>query len=252
VTHLSLAVSALLLLLMQSSPGRPAHAPAAAATPLRIAFLGDSLTIGLHASSPETMYRSLLLDRLEALHAESRAFAVFQDPYGMTDDALARVDPLLDWDPDVVVLEIGHHEVFAPESEVALFEARYERLLGLLQGSGASVIAGTLAWLNYAPGSAEFATAQRLNATIRALCARRGIAVADLWGATLNRSDYLSRLADSSFIPPFIGDDYHPNDAGHRALAEAFWTAYRGDRARRLLRAQAVPTTIPLGTAARN
>ena len=208
---------------------------AAEPPPLKIAFLGDSLTVGLHASSPERMYQTLLVRRILGGGRDGVVIRAYQDPFGMTDDALARVGGVVEAQPDLIILEIGNHEAFAGGHEVALFEARYEELLDKLQGTGATVIAGTLAWLNYSTESREYANALRLNAIIRRLCGRRGIAVADLWTATVFRPDFISRPGDRSWVEPFDGDDLHPNDAGHRALADAFWEAYQRDRARRAL-----------------
>jgi lysophospholipase L1-like esterase len=209
----------------------------AEARPLRVAFLGDSLTFGLHASEPETKYVSLLLQRLAAQTPVGDVLLVYQDPLGMTDDALRRLPAVLDARPDLVILEIGNHEAFAGGEQVDLFEERYDDLLGRLQDTGATVIAGTLTWLNYPRESREYTDALRLNDSIRRLCARRGIAVADLWTPTALRSELIAHPGEPSHVPPYDGDDLHPNDAGHRALADAFWAAYQQDRARRLLRA---------------
>jgi lysophospholipase L1-like esterase len=212
--------------------------PAAAQRqPIRLAFLGDSLTMGLHASATDRMYREILARRILALHGGSLVSTVIQDPFGLTDDAINRSGPVLESRPDIIVLEIGNHEVFADAEQVALFPARYEALLDLLQGTGAVVIAGTVAWLNYPADSDEFRRALRVNQMIRDICSRRGIAVADLWSPTVLRDDLISRPGDPSVIEPFDGDDLHPNDAGHEALADAFWSAYRRDFARRMLAA---------------
>lgn len=207
----------------------------AQARPLRVAFLGDSLTYGLNASSPARMYRQLLVERIHGDRPISDVFAAFQDPYGLTDDALLRVDDVVRFRPDVVILEIGNHEVFAGEAFIDVFPYLYDSLLYRLQLTGATVIVSTPAWLGYAAESREYRDALRIDSEVRRLAARRGIAVADLWTPTVGRSDLISRPGDPNFIPPYDGDDLHPNDAGHRVLAEAFWDAYRADRARRAL-----------------
>jgi lysophospholipase L1-like esterase len=215
----------------------PSPAAAQQRQPLRIAFLGDSLTMGLHASNRSHMYREILARRLIGLHGGSVVSTVIQHPFGLTDDAINRSPPLIESRPDIIVLEIGNHEAFADRVQIDLFDRRYEELLDRLQSTGAVVIAGTLAWLNYAPGSTEYQQALILNQRIRDICARRGIVVADLWAATVFRQDLISRPGDPSAAEPFDGDDLHPNDAGHEALANAFWSAYQRDFARRALAA---------------
>jgi lysophospholipase L1-like esterase len=216
--------------------------PAAAVTtqepaPLRLAFLGDSLTLGLHASAADKTYRELLRRRIFAGHPQGVAHSIYQDPFGLTDEALRRVPDVLEPSPDIIIVEIGNHEVFAGGDEIARFSDRYDELLDRLTASGAVVIAGTVAWLNYPADSRAFADALRVNAIIGSVCARYGVAVADLWTATVFRPDLISQPGDVSFIDPFTGDTLHPNDAGHRALADAFWDAYQRDRARRALAA---------------
>jgi lysophospholipase L1-like esterase len=203
--------------------------------PIRLAFLGDSLTMGLHASADDRMYREILAKRLLELHGGSIVSTVIQDPFGLADDAIARSGPILESDPDIIILEIGNHEAFTAGDQVDLFAERYEALLDLLQGTGAVVIASTVAWLNYPEESDDFRRALRVNQMIRDICARRGIAVADLWSPTVFRYDLISRPGDVSAIEPFDGDDLHPNDAGHAVMADAFWSAYRREFARRML-----------------
>lgn len=198
----------------------------------RIAFLGDSLTQGLHASAPERSYRELLVQRMRLDAQRSVITSVVVDPFGMTDDALMRVVGVEVAQPSVVFLEVGNHEAFAGGQEVEFFEQRYDELLYRLQITGALVVAGTLAWLNYPAESREYTDALRLNAIIRRLCAERGIPVADLWTPTVFRPELISRSDDPSFLEPYSGDDLHPNDLGHAALATAFWRAYKRTLAR--------------------
>lgn len=205
--------------------------------PTRLVFLGDSLTLGLHASAPDRVYRELLGRRILGDRGQGTVHSVVQDPYGLTDDALLRVSEVIEAAPDVIILEVGNHEVFAGDDAIALFAERYGELLDRLAGTGAVVIAGTVAWLNYPADSRAFANALRVNAIIRQLCARRGIAVADLWTPTVFRPELISQPGEPSFLDPFEGDDLHPNDSGHRALADAFWDAYQRDRAGRALAA---------------
>jgi lysophospholipase L1-like esterase len=165
---------------------------AAQRQPIRLAFLGDSLTMGLHASTTDQMYREVLARRILDLHGGSIVSTVIQDPFGLTDDAIRRSGPVVESRPDIIVVEIGNHEAFTSGDQVDLFPERYEELLDRLQGTGAVLIAGTVAWLNYPEASNDFRRAIRINQMIRDICARRGIAVADLWSPTVFRYDLIS------------------------------------------------------------
>lgn len=203
--------------------------------PPRIVFFGDSLTAGLHASRPELTYRALVAERLAETRDAGPSAAVIQHPMGLLDDAQRRLPQVLALRPSLVFVELGHHDVWADETQLGLFEARYGTILDRLLASGADVIPSTLAWLGYPPDSPQYAAALRINGIVRRLAAERDLVVADLWARTDGRTDFLSTPADPSFFDPYVGDDLHPNDAGHGALADAFWRAYRILRTRPLI-----------------
>jgi len=231
-------IALLALLIVTAALMMPNATRAQVRTPLRVAFLGDSLTLGLSASTEDRTYREIFLRRLSAESGRT-VLPVVVDPFGMTDDALRRLPPLLAFQPDLVIVELGNHEVFAGSAQIDLLSQRYDQVLVEIERTGATVIAGTTAWLNYPAGSRLYSDALRVNEIIRRLCAARGIAIAELWGATVVRGDFISSESDPSFYPPFRGDDLHPNDAGHLALADTFWSAFLRDRARRVLTALA-------------
>lgn len=211
-------------------------APAVAVRPARadpgpvIVFFGDSLTAGLHASSPDASYRQLLLKRLAATHDAGPSYAFIQDPLGLLDDAQAKVPLVLAARPTLVFLELGHHEIWSDEGQVERFESRYADILDHLLRGGSEVVPSTLAWLGADPDSFAYRASLRINDTIRRLAAARGLDVADLWSLTDRRPELLSTPDDVSFVEPYRGDDLHPNDAGHHVLADAFWDAYRAMR----------------------
>lgn len=207
-------------------------APAQATVPSAIVFFGDSLTYGLHASAPDRTFRAILTARLAQTPDAGPVLAFIQDPVGLLDDAQHKLPLVLAARPALVFLELGHHEIWSDEEQLARFEARYADILDRLLVSGAEVIPSTLAWLGSPPGSFAFEASLRINEIIRRLAAERGLVVADLWSPTVLRWELLSTPADVSFVPPYTGDDLHPNDAGHRVLAEAFWKAYREHRQR--------------------
>jgi lysophospholipase L1-like esterase len=214
-------------------------APARADVPGAIVFFGDSLTYGLHASAPERTFRAILTARLARTREHGPVLAFIQDPMGLLDDAQQKLPLVLAARPSLVFLELGHHEIWSDEEQIARFEARYADILDRLLASGAEVIPSTLAWLGSEPGTFAFEASLRINGIIRRLAAERGLVVADLWSPTVLRWELLSTPQDVSFVPPHTGDDLHPNDAGHRVLAEAFWKAYRELRQRAEMEARA-------------
>lgn len=216
----------LIVLLGPLALARPAGADRGAV----IVFFGDSLTAGLHASTPDASYRQLLLKRLAGTDDAGASFSVIQDPLGLLDDAQTKVPLVLAARPTLIFLELGHHEIWTDESQVEKFEARYADILDRLLRSGADVVPSTLAWLGVEPGSFAYDASLRINDTIRRLADERGLVAADLWSLTERRPELLSRPEDVSFVEPFVGDNLHPNDAGHRVLADAFWDAYRAMR----------------------
>lgn len=211
----------------------PRSLRAQAAEPV-VVFFGDSLTAGLHASRPELTYRELLLDRLAATRDAGPAVTVIQNPIGLLDDAQARLPRVIGARPSLVFVELGHHELWTDARQVELFEGRYADILDQLLATGAEVIPSTLAWLGYPPETFPYDTALYLNGIIRRLAAERDLVVADLWSPTDRRPGLISRPSSPSFFAPFSGDDLHPNDDGHRVMADAFWKAYRAMRRQRL------------------
>lgn len=211
------------------------HTRSAAAREPMVVFFGDSLTAGLHASAADRTYRALVAERLTGTRDAGRSMAVIQHPLGMLDDAQARLPMVLAARPTLVIVQLGHHEIWGDDTQRALFERRYADILDRLLAGGAEVIPTTLAWLGYPPDSPEYTNALRLNSVIRRLAAERDLVVADLWTPTDGRADFISGADDPSFVYPYTGDGLHPNDAGHRALADAVWRAYRTLRSRPLL-----------------
>jgi hypothetical protein len=81
-----------ILLLLAATHLRPA---AAERPPVRLAFLGDSLTLGLHASAQERTYREILARRIFERSGGGIVVVEVQDPFGLTDDAIRRTPRVL-------------------------------------------------------------------------------------------------------------------------------------------------------------
>jgi lysophospholipase L1-like esterase len=208
---------------------RDTRAARASRPPVTV-FFGDSLTAGLHASQPDLCYRGRISQRLKYTVDNGPCYAFIEDPYGLLDDAQTKVPLVLGARPALVFIELGHHETWSNDDEVARFEGRYRTILDTILRTGADVVPSTLAWLASEPGTFTYDAARYINDVIRDLAGQRGLTVADLWTATDLRQDLISTPNDPSFVDPYVGDGLHPNDAGHRVLADAFWQAYRDMR----------------------
>ena len=191
-----------------------------------IVFFGDSLTAGLHASRPEYTYRSRLMQWMWETPDGGPSAAVVQHTLGLLDDAQRHLPLVLSAKPTLVFMELGHHDVWADETQLAQAESRYADILDRLLASGAEVVPATLVWLGYRPGTPEYAAALRINQIIRRLAAERGLVLADLWAATAGRPELISTPAAPSYFEPYVGDYLHPNDAGHHVIAVTFWRTY--------------------------
>lgn len=209
----------------------PATAGSEESVPASVWILGDSLTRGLYASSEATTFRN-------------RLFAALQDRYPgqvtllqwRSYCTLATVEAgwsALEGTADLIFLEIGINDVTQnpnctqiPEDEWA---ARYGALLDRMQQDmpGVRIIVGTIPWSGWPEGHEYRARAIQYSEWIRSEAWARGIPVADLWAATVDRPDGLSVPGEPSPYPPgYQGDNFHPNDIGHARIAEAFYDAY--------------------------
>ncbi len=227
-----------LLLVAVTSAAAPAPAAPAASPhddgggePWKVWILGDSLTEGLYASSEGATFRSNLFGMLQA-EKPRRQMATFWHR-GCT---LARLEAR--WSeftdkPDVLFLEYGVNDLASdtcpviPEEE---YQARYGVMLDRMLGDapGVRVVVGTIPWCGWPEGTEYRVRAVRFNAWIREEAQRRELAVADLWGATVDRPEFLSSPStDRPFPPADAGDGFHPNDAGHWRIAATFYRAYR-------------------------
>jgi len=120
----------------------------------------------------------------------------------------------------LAIVELGVHWAAFDATQ---FREIYGAMLDCLAGSGATVVVGTIPWLNWRPDSPVYFEMAYFSQIIREEAAKRGIAVADLWAATDLREDAISRPGQPCFMAPNCeGDNYHPSDIGHALIAEAY------------------------------
>ena len=189
--------------------------PAQAQSQTRLLVIGDSLSRCLYASSEANGFCFVVADALDA--------AVGRMP-GATLEEAEQYWPTWEWQADIILVEFGTNDIrnldAIPEAE---WPARYGAFLDAVQATGARVVVSNSPWLGRWPEHPEYDIVQRFNAYIAAEAAARDISVADLWAATYGHTEYLSQPGEPSPFPPgFEGDGFHPNDAGHRAIADEF------------------------------
>jgi lysophospholipase L1-like esterase len=167
--------------------------------------LGDSITYGLGATNRTT---SSYVSVLSALWGKT-VIAEAEDG-GLSLDGVAKVDNVLKkYNPRYLLIYYGTNDAgfYSPDSVIANLQYIIERA----KAYGAIPVIATLGpcfyeWAWKAPYMLD------LSARIRKLAADQGIAVADIDIALGWNRDYMA-------------DSLHPNDTGHRIIAETFLRA---------------------------
>lgn len=177
-------------------------------------ILGDSLSVGLYASQATGGWAYILADRLGydliMTSGNHRNICWAREQW-----AAAQAAGIV---PDVIVLEVGLNDLnpnrqCLPESQYA---AAYGALLDDLLATGARVYAVNL----FATGAQiDEAAALRYNKIIAGEAGKRGVAVADIWTATVGCERCVSQQSDFAAFAPYHGDGFHPGDYGHAVIA---------------------------------
>ncbi len=228
--HLSWRATVIICLLALSGSCAHGRPDTAETGPARVWILGDSLTEGLYASSEATAFRSLLFRALDE-HYGSGITEKYWRRF-CTLETLGRRWREKEGSPDLVFIEIGINDVsntYCTQVPEAEWQARYVALLDDIRERSpeARIVVGTIPWCGWSEEDLNWRRALQYNEWIRAAARARGVAVADLWAATVNRPDGLSSPTQASVFPPaYRGDSFHPNDVGHARIAEAFFQAY--------------------------
>lgn len=174
------------------------------AEPLRVLFAGDSITVGRDASSRETSFASLMV---EALGAEGTRIG----NSGRTAAEVATEVTDAPTDVDVVVVELGTNDVY--RSTPAQFAVDYPELLDSIRA--ASPDAALLCAGVWQSNPVQLS----MDNTIRSECEKRGgrfASLAALYADKTNQSTPGRPHWDGGHT-----DGNHPNDAGHRKVADA-------------------------------
>ncbi|MGI8915497.1 MAG: SGNH/GDSL hydrolase family protein [Chloroflexota bacterium] len=197
--------------------------------PLVYVALGASDAVGVGATDASHSYVELLTARLRRHYSPQRAVTVRNlavSGYTILEidrDELRQVSALA---PDIVTLWTGGNDVIQ-SVETAEFGAALSHIMRLLQQSGAAVFVGTVPDLSLVPLVRAFpawvmpfgdpvAYARRRSRDLGEIVQR----LVPTYGGNVVSLPMSQILADPSLV---ASDGFHPSDAGHRRLAEAWW-----------------------------
>jgi hypothetical protein len=172
-----------------------------------VAFTGDSLTRGDN-STDSVGFAGFLGQELEWQPVRGVWFHI--------SEAIEKLDQI--GQVDLIVIEHGIHAITASDKEVSKDPAEFRRYYGALLDKALSlspkVVVVNIPWLLWDERHAAKAVAY--NQIIQEEAAARGIPVADAW-------EPLKACGQ----PCFSEDNVHPNDQGHRLIADAILQAWR-------------------------
>ncbi|MHA7194103.1 SGNH/GDSL hydrolase family protein [Paenarthrobacter nitroguajacolicus] len=202
--------------LRPSVTGTPTAATPTAAAPAkfvvptgratRVLFTGDSLTGGFFATSKAKAFPALVQEAVGEVEVTQAA---------MAHQTLTTVSRVTDVpaDLDLAVVELGTNDVSVP-TPIKDFETQYTELLGKIQKT--SPKAAIVCVSTWAAGG------QAYDDVISKACqsvAGRYVSVAD---ANKNPANHGPAGVETEVG---VSDTFHPNDAGHRAIADSILKA---------------------------
>jgi acyl-CoA thioesterase-1 len=170
--------------------------------PMRVMFAGDSLSVGYYASTKAKSFKSIVAKQIGNVELLDPT----QSPGRLsTVDRVAEVPMNL----DLAIIELGTNDVGIPV-ELDKFKATYSKLLAKIRRSSPGV--KFMCASTWAKDSPTFDTA------IQGMCDEVGGAYVDLRQIKAKPENRGPKGLPTEFGP---SDAFHPNDAGHKAIADA-------------------------------
>ena len=194
-----------------STGATPTHTAAPQATH-QLIFVGDSLTEGFYATTPEQGYAHVTATQTHEsyeVQGEYGVSAVFTAQKMQASNPKLKVVP---GDALDVIIELGTNDVVASGETLAQFESSYDYILNRVHQDAPNAKLICLGvWRDPTAGAHESGYAY--NQIIQADCPGTYVPLGDLF---MNGS-----LHGPEGRPTWIGnaDWFHPNDAGHAAIA---------------------------------
>jgi acyl-CoA thioesterase I len=201
-----------------SSIGTALPTPVKAALPhddsLRLLFVGDSLRAGFFATRQSLSYPELVAKHLRREHHTTTVLDATK--IATTGDGFRRVASVkaVPSSADLVVVELGTNDVV--KTPLSDFRRDYRHLLALIRRT--SPAARLLCLSVWQGGQSVDPERSPYNAVIASEC-RTGVYV-NITDLALNRG-YHGPANRRTFVQTQLSDTFHPNDAGHAAIATA-------------------------------
>lgn len=186
----------------------------------RVLIVGDSLTFGSSASIPNNAYGYRVVQALRALGVgEAMFYLIHGNPGITTADAITMYQQMhLAPVVDLIIVELGGND-FGQDNPAATFQAQYVAWLSLLRESSPdATLVGLGTWHDPSAVNTTGAAASLYNAIIQD-------AITTKSGAPVARYVDLGTLYLTTSYHDTSGDNYHPNDTGHAAIAAAIMNA---------------------------
>lgn len=182
--------------------------------PLSVFYAGDSLSYSLFSSIEANGYRPLVNAELSK-HGE-----IFeQRATKASEEALFKagnVGSIPDSGVDVAILELGTNDLGTTEpgsrTDIDLFRQQYEDLIAKVQRSAGVQVICVGVWQKSGPQISD-----PFDFEIERICEKRGGQYVDLTAA-FETKDTFGPEDSPSWLGP--SDNFHPNDKGHRLIAD--------------------------------
>ena len=182
--------------------------------------VGDSLTVGEHASARRGSFPSLVLESLRAASRRKLSARVVGLSGGRAADLLRLTPPGA---RRLAIIEVGTNDWLGYRPEGAWsatpageFQATYGRLLDLVRASGEPLLISLGIWGPTGGTSEVGGSVTELDEVIASESAARGGRFVPL---TAIHDDPGMRGPAGRRTALGISDDFHPNDRGHAAIA---------------------------------
>lgn len=172
--------------------------------------LGDSVGVGMGASSPEKGYVSLIAKSLEQKTGRPvRVINLGRSAAKISDGIDKQLPVLKTYEPDIITVELGSNDI-AQGLDENKFRRDMENLMG---GLPEHAIVADLPYFGGGIKRGVEKDVPKANQIIRELANKKGLTVAPLHEITKTNDNLLIYAADY----------FHPNNRGHLNWFQAFW-----------------------------
>ncbi|PGV53343.1 SGNH/GDSL hydrolase family protein [Bacillus sp. AFS037270] len=178
--------------------------------------MGDSLTAGFAATKESKRYTAVLAQLIEeklGYHVTQKG--VYKSGSTLWQYGLPNFDLINEQNPDLITIEYGTNDLQNDNRHETSYQFKYNllQLLNKIQKEDRKIVLVTT-W-NRGTKSAPY------DRVIKEVGLRRNIPVADISSVWKNRTD--THGPKGRETPYGTSDDFHPNDKGHKEIAEVIF-----------------------------